>query len=223
VHIISADPKKEPARETERGAELRLYQVGGEGDGRVLTSWSEPGHIVQVFGWSPDPASVWVFDMRPDQVAEIIAVAVADGSRRVLRTLAFRNHTQQPSLSPDGKWIAYHDADSPRGPSDVFVTAADGSSTFRVEHPADDSKPLFTPDGSGLVFHSDRSGGDLWFLPIVGGRPAGNPRVVWADVGPFGQAFAFTQDGSLTYFFAINGWEVYSCPDRPRARHHRHT
>ena len=194
-------------------AELRLYQVGNEGEGRLLTRWG-PGQYVyiEVFGWSPDRASVWLFVMRPDRAAEIVEVAVTDGSRQVLHTLKARNHTQPPSLSADGRFIAYHDSDSTQSPPDIFVMATDGSSSIRVEHPANDSKPLFTPDGSGVVFQSDRKGGDLWFLPIVDGRPSGEPRPVWGEVGPFGQAVAFAENGSLIYFFRINAWEIFNAP-----------
>ena len=209
VYWNSTDPNLAPSRERDGGLELRLYQVGRDEEGRVLSRWTEPGHNVLVFGWSPDRARVWVFVMRPDRAAEIVAVSVADGSRQVLRTLAFRNHTQTPSLSPDGKLIAYHDADNPQSPPDIYLAATDGSAPVRVEHPASDSKPLFTPDGSGVVFHSDRQGGNLWFLPLTGGRPAGEPRLVWADVGPYGVAERFAANGSLIYFFRSNGWEVY--------------
>jgi serine/threonine protein kinase/Tol biopolymer transport system component len=205
VHFINPRPDAGD----DGGVELRLHQVGGEGEGRLLTKW-DPGYNVQVFGWSPDRTTVWVFVMRPDKAAEITAVALGDGSRQVLRTLAWRTHTQAPSLSPDGKLIAYHDHDSPESPPDIFLMRIAESSPVRVSHPASDSKPLFTPDGSGVVFRSDRKGGDLWYLPVVDGRPAGEPRPVWGDVGPFGVATAFAENGSLIYFFRTNGWEIHS-------------
>ena len=209
VRVINSDPGRAPTRDTERGSELRLYQVGDEGEGRLLSIW-EQGHNVQIFGWSPDRARVWIFVIRPDQAAEIISVNVADGSRQVLRTLPWRTITQPPALSPDGRLIAYHDADGPKSPPDIFLIGTDGGGPVRVAHPASDSKPLFTPDGSGVVFQSDRKGGDLWFLPISGGRPAGEARPVWGDVGSFGQADLFAQNGSLIYFFSTNGWEIYT-------------
>jgi hypothetical protein len=212
VHWISSENDRQPSPERDGGLELRLHQVGGEGDGRLLTRWPEPGYHIQVFGWSPDRARVWVFVMRPDRAAEIVSVAVADGARQVLRTLAWRSHTQRPSLSPDGRLITYHDAQRPQDAPDIFLLGTDGSAPIRIEHPANDSKPIFTPDGSGVVFHSDRTGGGLWFLPVVNGRPAGEPRLVWADVGPFGVANVFADNGSLIYYFAITGWEIYTAP-----------
>jgi Tol biopolymer transport system component len=86
----------------------------------------------------------------------------------------------------------------------------DGSAPVRIEHPANDAKPQFTPDGSGVVFHSDRQGGNLWFQPLAGGRPAGEPRLVWQDTGPFGVAESFAGTGSLIYFFRSNGYEIFT-------------
>jgi serine/threonine protein kinase/Tol biopolymer transport system component len=210
VHWISTLPDRPPSRENDGGYELRLFTVGDRGEGRLLTRWG-PGHNVQVFAWAPDRTSVWVFAIRPDYAAEITSVSVADGTPRVLKTLAWRNHTQGPSLSPDGRFVAYHDVDEPESPADVFLVATDGSRTIRVEHPANDTKPLFAPDGSGIVFESDRNKGrDLWFLPIADGRPAGEPRAVWADTGPFGVAMSFDPSGSLLYYFATEGHEVYT-------------
>jgi serine/threonine protein kinase/Tol biopolymer transport system component len=189
--------------------ELRLFSVGAEGEGRLISRWDR-GHVVQLFGWSPNQAAVWVSVIRPDRAAEIASVDLTDGSRNVLKTLAWRNLTQTPSLSPDGRFIAYHDADSPESPPDIFLVAADGSRDARIRHPASDSRPMFTPDGSGIVFHSTRSGRDLWFLPIAGGDPAGEPRLVWRDIGPYGVAWSFGENGSLFYYFAINAWEIYT-------------
>jgi serine/threonine protein kinase/Tol biopolymer transport system component len=189
--------------------ELRLFTVDGEGEGRLLRRW-EPGHMVSTFGWSPGQAAVWVFDIRPDRAAEIASVDLSEGSVKVLKTLVWRNLTQAPSLSPDGRFIAYHDVDSREAAPDIFIIATDGSRDTRIRHPASDSRPMFTPDGSGIVFHSSRSGGDLWFLPIAGGEPAGEARMVWRDIGPYGTAVSFGENGSLFYYFAINGWEVYT-------------
>jgi len=195
--------------ENEGEMELRLFPVGGDGEGRHLARWAR-GHFVQLFGWSPNLSMVWVFAIRPDRAAEIASVDLASGTKKVLKTLAFRSLTQAPSLSPDGRFIAYHDADSPNGQTDLFLIATDGSRDVRIRHPASDSRPMFTPDGSGIVFHSTRSGRDLWFLPVADGEPAGEPRLVWRDIGPYGVSFGFGENGSLFYYFAINGWEIYT-------------
>jgi serine/threonine protein kinase/Tol biopolymer transport system component len=215
---VGAEPDRSPSRDNDGGRELRAFEVGGRGEGRRLHDWG-PEHHVQVFGWSPDQRLVWLFVMRPDRAAEIASVEVSTGSFEVVRTLARRSHTQGPSLSPDGRFIAFHDADEGEGP-DLFLLATDGSGEVRVEHPASDSKPLFTPDGAGVVFVSDRRPGfrDLWFQAIVDGRPDGDPRIVMDDLGLFGVAMQFGENGSLFYFFATNAWEVRTVELDPTGR-----
>ena len=217
VHLVNASGSGESRLGNDAAPELRLFPVGGRGDGRLVFRWPAKHHV-QVFGWSPDQTRVWVFVIRPYQrpqndvafAAEIASVGVADGSIAVLKLLPGRTHTQTPSLSPDGRFITYSHTDAARSPQDIFLISADGSREVRVEHPADDSKPMFAPDGSGVVFQSNRKGGSLWFLPLADGRPAGEPRPVWSDVGPFGQISEFAENGSLFYFFATNGWEIYT-------------
>ena len=192
--------------------ELRLLPVGSVGEGRLVTQWGLY-NTIKIFGWSPDQSRLWVFILRvQDRAADIASVDLTSGAIEVRMTLAKRTHTQPPSLSPDGRWIAYHDGETLEGPADIFVMPASGGEAIPIQHPANDSKPLFTPDGSGVVFHSTRSGGDLWFQPLSGGRPSGEPRAVWDDIGLFGSATGFTKNGSLNYYFATNGFEVYTVP-----------
>jgi len=192
------------------GVELRAFDVGGGGAGRSLHRW-DPGHIASLFGWSPDARRVWTFVLLPDRSAQIVSIDLSNGTLRVLETLAYRDHTQPPSLSPDGRFMTYHDAPDRESPPDIFLLAADGSGEFRVEHPANDSKPVFAPDGSGIVFESDRRGArDLWFLPVAGGRPSGEPRIAWRDIGIYGQVLRFAENGSLFYYFATNEFALYT-------------
>ncbi|MDX1393478.1 MAG: protein kinase [Gemmatimonadota bacterium] len=210
VHHISADTRQEPMPQNDGGRELRVFRVGEEGEGRLLRSWG-PRHNVHVFGWWPERSRLWVFVIRSDGAAEIASIALADGSVEVLKTLTWRDLTQSPSLSPDGRFIAYHHADTRQAPPDLFFIATDGSREVRVDSPSSDSRPLFSPDGSGVVFRRDGpDGADLWFLPVADGRPAGEPRVVWPDIGPYGTATVFAENGSLFYYFATSGFEIYT-------------
>src|SRR5262249_25256476 len=125
----------------------------------------------------------------------------------------WRDITQPPSLSPDGRFVAYHDTTSREAPNDIYILATDGSREQRIEHPAEDSKPVFVPDGSGVGFESNRRGyRDLWFQALADGRPSGEPRLVWRNIGYYGQAERFTDAGSLLYYFAVNEWGTYTAP-----------
>ncbi len=67
-----------------------------------------------------------------------------------------------PAWSPDGTKIAFAHAPSHHGdigPTDIYVTAADGSSRTRLtDDPGFDFSPTWSPDGSRIAFISERDG-----------------------------------------------------------------
>ncbi|MEP2024454.1 MAG: S41 family peptidase [Reichenbachiella sp.] len=71
------------------------------------------------------------------------------------------------SWSPDSKWLAYS-MDDLNFNEEIYILKADGSkSPVNISmHPKLDSDPVWSPDGSKLVFTSARSNGDydIWFL-----------------------------------------------------------
>ena len=53
-----------------------------------------------------------------------------------------------------------------------------------MEHPADDRVMGWTPDGTQLLFSSDRTGESaLWSLPMSGGRSGGAARLLKPEIG----------------------------------------
>lgn len=71
---------------------------------------------------------------------------------------------QEPSLSPDGSRIAF------AWQGDVWVAPSSGGQAVRLTvHPADDASPIWTADGSRIVFASSRSGmPDLYSMAADG-------------------------------------------------------
>jgi Tol biopolymer transport system component len=64
--------------------------------------------------------------------------------------------TQRAQPSPDGRFIAYDVPEGEAGsPLEIFLLAADGSQEVVLRNPANDSFPLWSPDGSRLVFLSE--------------------------------------------------------------------
>ena len=80
------------------------------------------------------------------------------------------------------------------------MLAVDGSSeTVAAQGPGDDVAPQWSPDGSRLVFVSNRTGSyGLWSVPLENGKAAGAPLLAKPDIGllvPLG----ITRDGGLYY------------------------
>jgi Tol biopolymer transport system component len=78
---------------------------------------------------------------------------------------------------------------------------ADGRNEVVVAgHPAEDHLLGWTPDGTSLVFSSDRSGSwDIWTVHITGGKQQGEPELLKKDFGYGAEVLGFAPDGSLYY------------------------
>jgi dipeptidyl aminopeptidase/acylaminoacyl peptidase len=81
-----------------------------------------------------------------------------------------------PQISPDGKSVAYVvavvDKEKNASTSTIWLVPTDGGAPRQLTGgPKHDRHPRFSPDGSQLLFESDRSGeNQLWVLELGGGE-----------------------------------------------------
>jgi serine/threonine protein kinase/Tol biopolymer transport system component len=80
------------------------------------------------------------------------------------------NLVRSCSISPDGLQVAFHAA-LPR--EDLFVVGADGKGLRQLtDDAAKDRQPFWSPDGSRLLFYSNRGGHyEAWLLSLPDGVP----------------------------------------------------
>ena len=73
-----------------------------------------------------------------------------------------------PSLSPDGKWIAY--ASDRSGNRDIFLQGVTGQTAINLtaDSADDDDQPAFSPDGERIAFRSSREGGGIFVMGRTG-------------------------------------------------------
>lgn len=72
-----------------------------------------------------------------------------------------------PSLSPDGKWVAFTSTRS--GNQDIWVRPVHGGKAYQITtHQADDYSPAWSRTGDRLAFVSKRSdaAGDIWMVEL---------------------------------------------------------
>ena len=71
----------------------------------------------------------------------------------------------EPAISPDRSEIAFVSG------GDIWtVPAAGGDARLLIAHEANESRPIYSPDGRSLAFISDRSGGgDIYVLALATG------------------------------------------------------
>ena len=109
----------------------------------------------------------------------------------VLAPVAAKPALSEPALSPDRREIAFVAG------GDIWtVPAAGGEARLLVSHPAYDSRPLYSPDGTRLAFQSTRTGnGDIYVLSLA----TGELRRITYDDAP-DQLDAWSRDGRWLYF-----------------------
>jgi tricorn protease len=97
----------------------------------------------------------------------------------------------EPSLSPDHHEIAFVSG------GDIWtVPFTGGVARLLISHPANESRPLWSPDGTRIAFVSTRSGnGDIYVMSLAGGELR---RVTFDDVND--QLDGWSRDGKWLYF-----------------------
>ena len=189
--------------------ELRV--IGRDGSPPRVLYRNEELTYVQPSAWSPDGKHIVTVFSRADRTNQIVLLSVADGSVQVLKTFDWR-YPQKPALSPDGRYIVYSFPPKEESPErDIFLLAADGSREVPlVQHPAtNDLFPVWTPDGSSVLFVSDRAGTwDAWAIRVADGKPQGSAELVKRDIGrifPVG----LTRKGSFYYGVRTGMDDIY--------------
>ncbi len=96
-----------------------------------------------------------------------------------------------PALSPDGKEIAFSSG------GDLWtVPAGGGEAHLLVSNPAEESRPLYSPDGQRLAFVSTRTGsGDIYVLTFATGALE---RITYSDSPD--NLDGWSRDGQWLYF-----------------------
>ena len=200
--VISPDGRQVAYAWADEKEVFELHVIGVDGSAPRLKCRKEQMEYVQPAAWSPDGRSILAWFRNKDRTHQIALVSAADCRVRVLKSLDWR-FPMKMSFSPDGRYIAYDFPPSEDAPErDIYLLAADASREVRaVEHPADDRYPLWTPDGSRIIFVSDRTRtSGCWAVEVAEGRPKGPPHLLKPDIGqvvPLG----FTAKGS--YFYAV--------------------
>lgn len=191
-----------------RGVELRIIGLDGSKP-RVVYRDKELNRVLPD-AWSPDGKHILATFRKKDGTDQIVLVSVSDGSVRVLRTQKTLDlgHGHKESFSPDGRYIAFDfrpEAESLN--RDISAIRVDGSGEVPlVQHSANDRLLDWTPDGTGILFASDRSGTwDLWVIVVVDGTPVGSPKLLKRDIGLLDRGLGFTRAGS--YYYSILAWE----------------
>ncbi len=149
--------------------------------------------------WSPDGQKIAL------SIPESRKIALIEVKGAGLETLDFSaSPSGALSFSPDGRYLTLdtlaHDGTPERDILSMSLT--DGQVTKLVEHPADDFILGWSPDGTYILFASNRGGPiSAWAQPVADGNAVGAPVQISADIGTSITPIGFVDSGD--FYFAV--------------------
>ena len=197
-------------------SDILVMNADGSGVRRLVDHPADDGHphwfpdgtrvVFNSSRTTPDPTAEW-----GQQWHEVFSVAL-DGSD-------VRQHTRcravctYPSVSPDGRWLAFRktvvapglqwDLTPAERNSEVFVVGLDGSGERNLSRSgAFDGWPAWPPDGRSVTFASNRTGparvASLWSADLASGevRQLARGEGDWGLVQP-----AWSADGTRVFAY----------------------
>ncbi len=119
------------------------------------------------------------------------AILIFNGSLNARNVAASTPALAEPSLSPDHREIAFVSG------GDIWTVASTGGDAhLLISHPAAESRPMWSPDGTRLAFVSTRSGnGDIYVLTLASGDLK---RITFDDIND--ALDGWSRDGKFLYF-----------------------
>ncbi len=188
--------------------EVRLIQMDGS---------KERAFVVDAYSGAicPDGTHAAI-SVEQNGSQQLALIDLTSGKVIALKTVGWRK-PEIGNFSPDGRYFVYSAlVTQDSRDREVYAMAVDASSEYRlVAAPGVNGGAFYTPDGSRVVFTSDRSGRwDLWAVRVSAGKAEGAPQLVKTDIGSV-KNLGFTRDGTLYLSQRIDQRDAYTAEVNP--------
>jgi Tol biopolymer transport system component len=182
----------------------------------------EEGFVnINTLAWSPSGKLIALI-IRNHERESILGLLNPDENSFIqLKSMEEFFNPVKAAFSPDGRFLAYdHYAENPERWMSIYVLDIESNMQNEVvSHPSGNFVCDWTPNGSELVFVSDRTGVNaIYAIPVANGKAAGAPVLLKTDVSQAITPYMLTEDGSFFYGIDSGGRDVYTAsflPDDP--------
>jgi Tol biopolymer transport system component len=183
---------------SDRDGNWELYRMSVNGEQEKITRLTNDMALEGWPSFTPDGKQIVFASDRDDKRSQIF-IMNADGTntRRLTNTTAMAT---LPSVSPDGRRVVYavqSGTEQTGITSDIYVMNIDGSNSTRLtrDSVAVNTDPSWSPDGTKIVFSSDRDGNSNIYMINADGTET---RRITSDPGEDVTPFWATIDTSST-------------------------
>ena len=175
--------------------------------------------FLSTLAWSPDGKSIALIIVNIERDNILGLYNMEEDTFRLLKTFEEYFYPVKTAFSPDGKYLAY-DHGREQNWINIYTVDLDTNEHYElVTHPSENIVGDWTPDGTQLVFISNRTGVNaIYAVPVKNGRVAGETVMLKTDVSQAITPIRLTQSRSLYYGIDSGGRDVYTAtfnPDEP--------
>jgi Tol biopolymer transport system component len=209
--VWSADGSEIAVQKQEEKQERPRVAAISPTTGEVRTLSPRPGGIED---WSPDGKYLLGARSRANVPAfRVVLFNVESDEQTVLA-----NETgvwPYPAFSPNGRWVSYVAKQDGRSVLHLQEIGGPGHVSY-TDFPGDISRPLWSPDGSHIIFTGRQRGidhefNDLWALRIEGNAYVGAPLPVLPDVKQM-EFCNWSRNGQLAYRTGFRLGGIFTLP-----------
>ncbi len=195
---------------------LRMFDLESE---RVQVLLDDKSFIyVQALEWSPDGSGIILLTKESFEETRLSHYFVEQDTLSLLKLFDEYFFPTKIAFSPDAKYIAYdHYAGKMGNWLNIYIIDLETKEQYElVSHPSGNMVCGWTPDGTQLLFISDRTGVNaIWAVEVKEGKLAGAPQIIKTEISQAITPIRLTQNTSFYFGIDSGSRDVYTAAFNP--------